>query len=83
MDRAARDAYDEVGAMTIEGPLLGEYCEACLEVFKPYVEDCAVPTGQVFTFCQYCACEKGAFPVAEIEAARVRVWENLKKRVGA
>lgn len=61
----------------------GTYCEACREVFAPYVEDCYVPSGQRFTFCQYCACEKNAFPCEEMDAAQQKVWERIREELEA
>lgn len=63
-------------------PLLDAYCDACRwETVE--LELCQVPSGQRFMFCEMCAAEHKALPVQDIDAARIRVWENLKKRVGA
>jgi len=66
----------------IEGPLLDEYCDACRWV-TDQLELCQVPMGKRFMFCEVCAYEHKAVPVQDIEAAQIRVWEHLKKRVGA
>lgn len=73
--------------MTDEGPQVNEYapqgtyCDACREVYGPYVELYQVPGGQRFTFCQFCACEHGAIPLSELDEAAKRVWARLKERV--
>lgn len=63
--------------MTIEGPLLGDYCEACRAEAQPLAL-WEVPSGQMFTLCGKCRVRHAALT----PGTREEIWEKVKRRAG-